>query len=397
MPIKSITIENLNIYTENGRKDSGYIKIEDGKIVAIGDWTTVTNSGDETVISLTNDFHLIPGMIDIHIHGADGADTMDSTSSAIERICKALPKEGTTSFLPTTITQESSSIEKAVETTGNYINDRQKSGQAEPLGIHLEGPFISAKQAGAQPPKHIKEPDIELFKQWNELSNNHIKVVTHAPEIHGGLEFAHYLHEQQIISSIGHSDAKYDDIKNTVKEGSTHVTHLFNGMRGIHHREPGVAGGALLRPELFTEVIVDGIHVCSDMVDFVYQQKTADKMILITDAMRAKGLKDGKYDLGGQEVTVEDGKAYLSDGTLAGSLLKMIDGFKNLISFTGCSIEEAIKMASTNPAKQLNVFDRKGSISEGKDADLVILDQNLDIMLTICRGEIAYQNMEGLV
>ncbi|MEI5906339.1 N-acetylglucosamine-6-phosphate deacetylase [Bacillus spongiae] len=396
MSANPIIIENLKVYTKNGINYSGNVKIEDGKIIAVGDSTNVLKSGDETVITLTNDFHLIPGFIDIHIHGADGADTMDATSNAIEAICKALPKEGTTSFFPTTITQESSNIEKAVEVVGKYINHQPKSGQAEPLGIHLEGPFINAKKAGAQPTQHIKAADIELFKQWNKLSNNHIKIVTHAPEIHGGLEFAHYLHEQQIISSIGHSDAKYADMKNAVKEGSTHVTHLFNGMSGIHHREPGVAGGALLRQELFTEIIVDGIHVCPDMVDLLYQQKTADRMILITDAMRAKGLNDGKYDLGGQGVTVEDGKVYLLDGTLAGSLLKMIDGFKNLISFTGCSIQEAIQMASTNPAKQLNVCDRKGSISEGKDADLVILDQDLNIVLTICRGEIAYNNMEEL-
>ncbi len=230
-----------------------------------------------------------------------------------------------------------------------------------------------------------------MFKKWQTVSKNHIKLVTLAPERDGGLELTAYLRDTGVIASIGHSDAKYEEAVEGIKAGITHATHLFNGMRGLHHREPGVVGAVLLHEQVKTELIVDGIHVRPEMVKLVFRQKGKEGIILVTDAMRAKCLGSGIYQLGGQEVFVSDQQATLKDGTLAGSILKMKDAARNMMSFTNCTLEEVIYMSSTNPAKQLNVFDRKGSIKVGKDADLVLLDKNNQVVMTFCRGELAYK------
>jgi N-acetylglucosamine-6-phosphate deacetylase len=205
-----------------------------------------------------------------------------------------------------------------------------------------------------------------------------------------------YLKESGIIASIGHSDATYEQVVEAIEAGANHLTHLFNQMKGLHHREPGVVGAAFLHDELKAEIIADGVHVRPEMVKLAYKQKQREGLILITDSMRAKCLKNGTYDLGGQEVTVKDGKAVLEDGTLAGSILKLGQAFKNILNYTGCSIEDAIQMASVNPAKQLNIYDRKGSIAKGKDADIVILDHNREIFMTICRGEVAFHKEDDI-
>lgn len=333
-------------------------------------------------------------MIDIHIHGADGADSMDGTCGALDTISAALTKEGTTSFLATTMTQDKSLIEEAIQNAGDYITHFQKEGHAEVLGIHLEGPFINKDMAGAQPIHHIIEPDVSLFKRWQDHSQQTIKLVTMAPEAKGGMELIRYLNENGVVVSIGHSNANYEEIDQAIEAGAKQVTHLFNQMRGLHHREPGIVGATFLRDELRAEIIVDGIHIRPEIVKLAFQQVTDQRLILITDAMRAKSMKNGVYDLGGQEVTVADGKATLKRGTLAGSVLKMGNAFKNILAFTGCTIESAIKMVSENPAKELGLFERLGSISTGKDADMVILDGNLDVFMTICKGKIAFKKGE---
>ncbi|RFU63276.1 N-acetylglucosamine-6-phosphate deacetylase [Bacillus sp. V59.32b] len=391
-PGTNTLIKHIHIYTENTVKENGFIKIKNGKIIEIGSSNTQLTEQDQyEEITLPAHCKAIPGLIDVHIHGVNGADTMDATIGALETMATALPKEGTTSFLATTITQENEAIERALRNASDYISDHQSPGKAEILGIHLEGPFVNSKRAGAQPVEYIVDPNVELFKKWQELSNDTIRLVTLAPEQPGGLQLIKYLKENGIIASIGHSDATYEEVLDAITAGATHVTHLFNGMKGMHHREPGVVGAALLRDELQTELIADGIHVRPEMVKLVYNQKGPGGLLLITDAMRAKCLKNGTYDLGGQDVIVRDDKAFLHDGTLAGSILKMDQAVKNMLSFTDCSLESVIEMASVNPAKQLNVFDHKGSIAEGKDADLVILDENHDVVMTFCKGKLAFK------
>jgi N-acetylglucosamine-6-phosphate deacetylase len=229
-----------------------------------------------------------------------------------------------------------------------------------------------------------------LFKKWQNIAQGSIRVVTMAPELEEGFKLAVYLKETGVVVSIGHSDALYEEAAEAIQKGVTHCTHLFNGMRGLHHREPGVAGAVLLHDEVRCELISDGIHVRPEIIRLVYQIKGKDGIILITDAMRAKCLGQGIYDLGGQQVTVDHSKATLADGTLAGSILKMNNAVKNIMQFTGCSLVDAIQMAAANPAKQLGIFDRKGSISVGKDADIVVLDDSFEIAMTICRGNVAY-------
>ncbi|MFD2683075.1 N-acetylglucosamine-6-phosphate deacetylase [Bacillus seohaeanensis] len=392
---KPILLKGIQIYSEKVKLENGYIKMKDQKIVEFGPLEELDQEDSFEIVEIPSNYKAIPGFIDVHIHGVGGADVMDATKEALDTMTNTLPGEGTTSFLATTMTQSSTEIEKALTNAGDYIKEQQARGKAEILGIHLEGPFVNAKRAGAQPLDHIIDPNLEIFKRWHSLSKENIKLVTVAPEQPGGLELVRYLKENEIIASIGHSDATYEEVSGAIEAGVNHVTHLFNQMRGLHHREPGVVGAAFLHDELKTEIIADGVHVRPEMVKLAYQQKGNEGVILITDSMRAKCLKNGQYDLGGQDVTVEDGKAVLSDGTLAGSILKLGNAVKNILAYTGCSLEDAIEMASVNPAKQLKIFDKKGSIAKGKDADIVILDENLDVFMTICRGTLAYTKEEN--
>jgi len=388
---QNILLTNLQVYAEDGKIEKGYIRVVDGIITEVAEMTKLTSYNGYEMIKLPDYSKAIPGMIDVHIHGVNGADTMDAKKESLQTMVDSLPAEGTTSFLATTITQGETAIENALRNAGDFIKQHQVVGQAELLGVHLEGPFINQKRAGAQPVDHVISPNLALFKKWQDIADHTIKLVTLAPEQANAISLINYLKETNVIASVGHSDATLNEIGQAIAAGLSHVTHLYNQMREFHHRELGVVGAALLRDELITEVIADGVHVQPEAIQLAYQQKTADRLILITDAMRAKCLKNGSYDLGGQQVTVRDGKAILADGTLAGSVLTMAQAFKNIISYTNCTIEEAIKMSSSTPAKELKIFDRKGSISTGKDADLVILNEQLDIVMTLCRGKIAYR------
>lgn len=390
-----ILLKGIQVYSEDKLIENGFIKINNGKIVEIGSMEELEKENEIEVIELPGHYKAIPGLIDVHIHGVNGADTMDATKEALDTMVTALPKEGTTSFLATTMTQEGKQIENALINAAQYIEKQKPNGKAEILGLHLEGPFVNAKRAGAQPIQHIIDPDLALFQKWQSLTNGNIKLVTLAPERPGGLDMIRYLKSNGIIASIGHTDATFDEVDEAIDAGANHVTHLFNQMRGLHHREPGVVGAAFLRDELKAEIIVDGVHVRPEMVKLAFKQKQSEGLILITDSMRAKCLKNGKYDLGGQEVTVKNGKAVLEDGTLAGSILKLGHAVKNIIAYTGCPLEDAIEMASVNPAKQLNIYDRKGSIAVGKDADIVILDEEMEVYMTLCHGAIAFNREEN--
>ena len=386
-----IVLKNVTIVAEARTITCGFIRIEIGKITSIGSMDEYVRSNDDQEIIVAEQCTLIPGMIDIHIHGANGFDVMDATEEAIDAMANALPREGTTSFLATTITQAEDDIERAIRNVANYKKKDRMRPQADVVGIHVEGPFISPLRAGAQPIQHIQKPNPELFMKWQELAKQSIKVITMAPEEERGIAFIEYAKKNGVIVSIGHSDAQMEILEKAIQAGATHVTHLYNGMRGMHHREPGVVGMALASVDLFVEMIVVGLHIHPVVVKNTWKIKTAEKIILITDAMRAKGLPDGEYELGGQVVKVKDRKPLLQDGTIAGSILTMDQAMKNMISFTSCTLEDAVKMTSENPAKQLQQFDKIGSIKEGKDADLVVLNQNLDVVMTFCKGKLAFK------
>ncbi|MDA7025077.1 N-acetylglucosamine-6-phosphate deacetylase [Bacillus sp. CLL-7-23] len=390
-----LVFKHLHIYSENGQIEDGFVVTNGEKIEAFGEMTDFPESiNSAKPFEFPENCKMMPGMIDVHIHGANGADVMDGTTEALTTIAKALPAEGTTSFLATTMTQDAADIELALANAKHYKTSVHQTGTADMLGIHLEGPFISEKRCGAQPPTAIIPPDLSLFKKWQTLSGRNIKLVTIAPELKGSIELINYLKKTGVTASVGHSDAGLKDMKAAMKAGVSHITHLFNGMRGLHHREPGVAGSALLYKELTTELIADGIHVHPAVIKLTYQQKQKEGIILITDAMRAKCLKNGTYSLGGQEVFVKNKQAVLADGTLAGSILKMDAAILNMMKFSECSLEDIVYMTAVNPAKQLGVYDHKGSIQIGKDADLIVLNEKNELIFTLCKGVIAFNKRE---
>lgn len=380
----SLLIHNIQIAMPDGRVMDGEIVVENGKIatvshVAIEDFVGNLMDGQGCLV--------LPGFIDIHIHGADGADFMDGDDDSYERIASALPKEGTTSFLATTLTQSEDDIAKAVD-AGRRFMERNEIG-AEMLGFHLEGPFIHPEQAGAQPVEFIQKPSFALLEGWFGKELGHLKVVTLAPECDEGLDMTRRLKERGIIVSAGHTKASFEEIKHAVNHGLSHLTHFGNAMSGLHHREIGVVGAGLLLNQLYCEVIADGIHLSEDMLRLLYKQIGPERIILITDSMRAKGLPNGLYTLAGQDVNVVGLKATLADGTLAGSVLKM-DQAVRMMQSVGADLPDLIRMSSSNAAKRLGVFERKGSIEVGKDADLVLMDADFQVRTTICRGKVSY-------
>ncbi|MFD2616784.1 N-acetylglucosamine-6-phosphate deacetylase [Terrilactibacillus laevilacticus] len=385
-------VSGCSIYSDQNWIKRGSIKVDREKIVNISSNRKIEDAREE-VYHFPDTYKCLPGMIDIHIHGVAGADTMDATPETFTMMSHSLPKEGTTSFLATTITQSKEAIEKALSAVNLYMQNQQ-SGMAEILGVHLEGPFINPKRAGAQPIEYIRNAEIKLFEKWQNLAGGNIKIVTLAPEVGDNLHFIKYLTKHDVVTSIGHSDGTFDDINKAVLAGATQVTHLYNGMKGLHHREPGVLGSAFIFPELYTELICDGYHVSKEMVNFAYQIKGKEKIILITDAMRAKCLKNGVYDLGGQDVYVKDGMAKTVHGTLAGSLLKMKDSIQNMLMFTDAKLEDIVQMGAINPAKQCGVYEKKGSLEIGKDADLIVLNEKNEHIFTMCRGKVAYDRRE---
>lgn len=367
---------------------TGYIGMRNGEIVEIGEGEPSQQYGQEVDGLLQ---YALPGFIDGHIHGAAGADTMDATQESLHKMAAWLPNEGTTTFLATTITQEEEAIETALEQVRLFVH---QAGEAELIGVHLEGPFVNPVKAGAQPLAHIRQPDTELFWKWQKLSGNKIKVVTLAPECDEDYQLTQLLASEQIVASAGHTDSSFEQIKDAAEQGITQLTHLCNQMNGIHHRDVGAVGAAFLLPELMSELIADGIHVAPEMLRLIYQNVGSDRLILITDSLRGKGLEDGTYDLGGQAVTVKDGKALLPDGTLAGSMLQMKDAVRNMAAFADVSVADIAKMTAENPAKQYGIYDRKGSLAIGKDADIVLLDDQLTLQATYCKGNLAYQKEE---
>ena len=381
---KSILISGVTIADAIEESYIGDILLEDGKISRVAE--KIDAQADVHIDATDKNWTAFPGFIDVHIHGAAGHDAMDATPAALNGVAGALPKEGTTSFLATTMTQSDEAISAALK---NIRDFQTQDGQAEMLGVHLEGPFISDKRAGAQPIEHIVEPSYPLFRKWQKLSGGQIRLVTLAPETTNGLTFIKSLTEDGVIASIGHSDGTLEEVQAAVRSGASHVTHLYNQMSPFHHRNPGVVGAALTETGLTVEVIADFIHSHPTSVELAFRQKGAERLILITDAMRAKGLAPGVYDLGGQDVQVTRKDARLADGTLAGSILTMDTAIRNIQSITGCSLNELVAMTSANAAKELGLAS-KGKLQGGTDADIAILDDSFTVQLTICRGTIAY-------
>ena len=340
-------------------------------------------------IILPEDAIVLPGFIDQHVHGAGGSDAMDGTTCDLAVIADTLAKEGTTSFLATTMTQSKDNIVKALGAVKVYREENREDG-ARLIGVHLEGPFIAEKHKGAQPLEYIAEPNVETFKEYNDASGGAIKIVTLAPEHPSSKDLIEYLTENNIVSSIGHTDAGYNDVIEAIKRGANNVTHTFNAQKPLHHREIGVVGSAMLLDELNCELIADTIHVSVPAMKLLIKSKGKNNVILITDAMRAKGLPDGESELGGQKVFVRGGEARLQDGTLAGSVLRMNRAIENLVKKVGVSFTDAVDFATINPARLLGIDREFGSIKVGKKADFAVINGNFDIILTIKEGKVLW-------
>ena len=328
--------------------------------------------------------YLSPGFIDIHIHGTAGYDTMDESQQALSQIKKSLIKSGVTSFLATTMSMPIDVIKRALGSI-RYEIDKENIGSdgARILGCHLEGPFLNKEYKGAQNLKNIVLPDIELVKDFTDI----IKIVTIAPEIEAAEPLIRYLTDEGIITSAGHTGSSYEDILTARKWGLSHVTHLFNGMTKLHHRNPGIIG-AVLTTDMSCELIADFIHIHPAVLKIVLQTKELDKIILITDQNRAGTLDEGEYDLGGQKVIVKDGSARLEDGSLAGSVLTLDQAVRNISQISDLNLNEIINMVTYNPACLVGMEDQIGSVKEGNRADFVILNSNLEVMNVYKDGQL---------
>ena len=372
---------NCNILTEEGLLKTS-LEIKEGKIEKIGEY--------QEGLVLDEKYLVLPGFIDQHVHGAAGSDAMDGTKEDLSKIANALASEGTVGFLATTMTQSEENIIKALQSVKEYKEKNLKEG-AEILGVHLEGPFISLKHIGAQPLEYVAKPDIEVFKKYQEASGNNIKLVSLAAEEEGADELIKYLVSTNVVASFGHTDSTAKDVELAIEAGAKNVTHTFNAMKPLHHREIGTVGSALLYDQLNCELICDGIHVSRPAINLLRKCKPSDKLTLVTDAMRAKHMADGEWELGGQAVFVKNGEARLAGGTLAGSVLKMNNAVKNFMEFTGASLQEAVDCASLNPAKNLGIDNELGSIKEGKNASFVVVDENMNVVYTIRDGYVIFE------
>ena len=340
------------------------------------------NDEDVSCIDVSG-LYVAPGFIDVHIHGSNGADVMDGTIESLETISCAILKNGTTRFLPTTMTMATESILKSLSTIKAY---QGRELGAKILGVHLEGPFISKGSFGAQSPTYIQSPDLELIRPYLDL----VKIVTYAPEEDPAYKFTQDLVTHQIAPSIGHTCCSYETACEAIQHGARGFTHLFNAMTGLHHRKPGAVGAAL-SSDAYVELIADGIHVHPHLFGLIEKLKTPSRLLLVTDAMRAACLKDGVFDLGGQPVHVKEGVATLTDGTLAGSVLNQIQAVKNMKENTDLNLSQIIQMVTLTPATYVGVDDVLGSIEIGKIADFVVFDENLDIHYVICEGKCLYR------
>lgn len=341
-----------------------------------------------TLHAYPKDHYLIPGLIDMHVHGANGYDVMDGTEEALTALCSALAAEGVTGFLATTMTVTNAHLETVLQAIATRLPSPEG---AAILGVHLEGPFLANAKIGAQNEALTQLPNIDLITKWQKLAQGAIKVVTVAPELPDAIPFIKELRSMGMSVATGHTNATYAETMEAVSAGCSQATHLFNAMRGITQREPGAAGALLLADKVIAELICDGIHVHPAIVDLAFRVKGRDRLLLVTDAMRAKCMGDGRYDLGGQDVIVKKGRATLEDGTIAGSTLQLPQAIRHMSEYAHCSLEDAVRMAAYNPARTLGLSDRKGSISLGKDADLVVLDSTFKVLLTMRAGKVIFE------
>lgn len=366
-------LKNAVIFDRDFNKKKADLKIEDGKIVSVGDFSK------EDGLDLSGRI-LAPGFIDVHIHGCNGGDFCDGLSG-MEKISDWLITKGVTSFCGTTMTLSNEILTPIMKDAAGFAGHERGAKLA---GIHLEGPYINVVKKGAQNEKYIRPGSVEEFRQLNRDSGNLVKIITMAPEAFDSARFIHEVSKEANVS-VGHSNATAAQAKAAFENGANRVTHLFNAMSAFTHREPGIVGAAFDTERAICELVCDGHHVDPLMIRVAFRQLGEDRIAVISDSMKAAGYKEGKYELGGQDVFVKDNLARLADGTIAASVSNIYDEFKNLLAF-GVPEKAAMKACTINPAKSAGLEDEIGSLQSGKDADLIVFDEIWNIQNVMLKG-----------
>lgn len=328
-----------------------------------------------------------PGMIDLHVHGALGHDTMDATPEALQAMARFYAQHGVTAFLPTTTTAPLPVLLAALENVARFSG--RSTGGAAVLGAHVEGPYLNAERRGAQEPAHMRPADPAEYRRL--LGTGVVRLLTLAPEIVENRQLIRDAVAQGVAVAVGHTRASYEEMVQAVELGVTQVTHLFNGMEPLHHRQPGAVGAALALEGLRCQLIADLIHIHPAVLKLAVRAKGTGNIILITDAMSGTGMPDGEYTLGGQRVTVQQGAARIASGALAGSTLTLDRAVRNIMAAADLPLAEALSMASRVPAQALGLAARKGGLAVGKDADLIVVDREMNVHLTLVGGEVVHR------
>ena len=365
--------------------DAG-ISIREGVIEAIGPRAGMSLPASAQEISAT-EATAVPGFIDVHIHGAGGRDVMEGSEEAIGTVARTLARHGTTSFLATTVTASPDATVRSVEGIAGYIGRQFQSNakRAEVLGVHYEGPFLNKVRRGVHPAEWVQLPSAELLERLVRAASGNARLITIAPELLGAAPCIDAAHKAGMVVGMGHTDATYEQARAAIARGVKHAIHVYNAMRPFSHRDSGVIGAVLTSPEVTAELIADGIHVEEPAMKMLIQAKGPGGVILISDGLSATGMPDGKYMLGGFEVTVSGGVCRNAEGTLAGSTLTLDRALRNVVAL-GWSLADVLRMLTANPAKLLGVEFKKGTLRAGADADIVLLDDSLQIRNVWVRG-----------
>lgn len=370
-------IKDANVFTQDNRFVRGDVIVRDGRFVH----ATGEQPADEEVVDARN-LMMIPGLVDIHFHGCKGADMCDGTKEALDVIMDYEASVGVTSVCPATMTIPRDELLAVMKNAGAY----SYHGGAHLVGINMEGPFISPSKKGAQAAENIMHCDYEYFCQLQEAAGGLIKLVDIAPEEPGAMEFIDEV-KGKVVVSLAHTASDYDTAKEAIEHGASHATHLYNAMPPMNHRNPGVIGAVRDSSECHVELICDGVHIHPSVIRATYAMFGAERIILISDSMRATGLEDGEYTLGGQPVKVRGNLATLHDGTIAGSATNLMDCLRFVVREVGIPLETAVMCATANPAREIGIFDEVGSITAGKRADFILLNQNLEIVRVYIDGK----------